>query len=114
MAKSKWTITERIPLSTKALDQRDRSYSVELQMDGYGHWIVALLGTPGSWRFNDIENRSNLAIDLGSGWGWTNVEPVIAEAKAILDAREEAAAKKTPAQLDREIAEALARRPGKG
>jgi len=109
---SKWKITERIPLSTKALDQAGRSYDVELRMDGYGHWIVALIGTPGSWRFTSIEDApANLAIS-GFDWFWTNTEPVIAEAKAILDARE--GTKKSSAQLDREIAEALARRPGKG
>lgn len=109
---SKWKITERIPLSTKALDQAGRSYDVELRMDGYGHWIVALIGTPGSWRFSSIEDSpANLAIS-GFDWIWTNTEPVIAEAKAILDARE-GTTKKSAAQLDREIAEALNRRPGK-
>jgi hypothetical protein len=71
---SKWKLTERIPLSTKALDQAGRSYDVELRMDG-GHWVVALLGTPGSWRFETIKDAPAFLAISGFSWGWTNAAP---------------------------------------
>lgn len=101
-------ITERLPLTTKAVDQKGRTYDVELHKQG-GHWVVALLGTPGSWRLASVADDSAVAIDFGSGWAWTNVRPVVAEAKAILEPKAAHARKKTKAQLDREIDEALTR-----
>lgn len=69
----------------KAKDNKGREYDVVLSYKN-GKKHVKVVGTPGGWYLDSIMDvQGPLAIDLGQGWGWMNVQEVIDSLMPLLD-----------------------------
>jgi len=73
-------------LNTKAIDNHGNRYDVELQTRENDKPVLRILGTPGGWYLNGLQNktlRDVISIDHGQGWDCINLQEILAEANEV-------------------------------